>query len=285
MTALFNTFEFEPGSRMTGIWDANRPLEDDDEPYTYVSMVRLGADQDGSLESSFLGAHLPFHAGGFHGVGPDGTPWAVMIQVAPGSTMALNGASHPYWTMFDAIRRALIFNPEAELAETYAWPRESLETIYGEQGVAADLIADWDVRDLLLGLLAECCYVPLEQIVAGRITQCAFPDDAHDCQHDVFADVFAMWTSGALNPPEPEPEDELDARTRREVIAQMMAGMDQSAAVLGTSEDLEDMSKQELLELASTTLWDLDTLEGLSRKKLLRLLTTPHPMNNRLPDW
>lgn len=285
MTALFNTFEFEPGSRMTGIWDANRPLEDDDEPYTYVSMVRLGADQDGSLESSFLGAHLPFHAGGFHGVGPDGTPWAVMIQVAPGSTMALNGASHPYWTMLDAIRRALIFNPEAELAETYAWPRESLETIYGEQGVAADLIADWDVRDLLLGLLAECCYVPLEQIVAGRITQCAFPDDAHDCQHDVFADVFAMWTSGALNPPEPEPEDELDARTRREVIAQMMAGMDQSAAVLGTSEDLEDMSKQELLELASTTLWDLDTLEGLSRKKLLRLLTTPHPMNNRLPDW
>jgi hypothetical protein len=47
--------------------------------------------------------------------------------------------------------------------------------------------------------------VPLPLIVAGRVRQCAFPDEAHDCSHDVFEDVFSRWTTGALNPPEPAP--------------------------------------------------------------------------------
>lgn len=64
-------------------------------------------------------------------------------------------------------------------------------------------IDDWTVPDLLMGLLAECCYVPLPDIVAGRITQCAFPDVDHNCEHDVFTDVFARWDAGHLNPEEP----------------------------------------------------------------------------------
>ncbi len=31
----------------------------------------------------------------------------------------------------------------------------------------------------------------------------AFPDVDHDCEHDVFTDVFARWDGGHLNPEEP----------------------------------------------------------------------------------
>ena len=39
----------------------------------FAQQIRLGRDQDGSVEADFLGAHLPFHAGGFHGVSPTDT--------------------------------------------------------------------------------------------------------------------------------------------------------------------------------------------------------------------
>jgi hypothetical protein len=65
-----------------------------------------------------------------------------------------------------------------------------------------------------LALLAECCYLSLQQIVTGRMTQCAFPDSEHECQQDDFSDVFSMWTTGQLSPQEPpvslEDEDELE---------------------------------------------------------------------------
>ena len=66
MGYLFNTFDFEPGSRMTGIWTARGTLLRVDQ-VAFAQQIRLGRDQDGSVEADFLGAHLPFHAGGFHG--------------------------------------------------------------------------------------------------------------------------------------------------------------------------------------------------------------------------
>ena len=50
-------------------------------------------------------------------------------------------------------------------------------------------------------------FVPLWQIAAGRVVQCAFPDVDHDCEHDVFRDVFAMWAAGRLTPVDDWPEE------------------------------------------------------------------------------
>ena len=208
MGYFFTEFWFEPGSRMTGIWTAESRVDPSGDLVAFAHKIELGQDQDGSVEADFLGAHLPFHSGGFHGVGPDGHPWAVMLQVAPKAAAALVGSTNPSWPMVDGMERALHYNGEATSEAERGWTRNDLLEVYAGQGVALAAVADWSVPDLLLGLLAECCYVPLEGIVAGRVVQCAFPDLDHDCEHDVFRDVFAMWTTGHLNPEEVPLDDD-----------------------------------------------------------------------------
>lgn len=199
MGFLFTALPFEIGSRLTGIWDAGVDVVGDD-PCVCVTKIVLGSGQDAVVESSFLGAHLPYHVGGFQGVGPDGHPWTVMIQVAPAGAARRAGAASAFWPMLDGLDRVLRFNPEAGIEGSLEMQREQLLDVYSQEGVEVELVADWDVCDLMRGLLAECCNVPLEQIAAGRLTQCAFPDRPHDCEHDVFRDVFALWTTLALNP-------------------------------------------------------------------------------------
>ncbi len=195
MGYLFDTFAFESGSRMTGVWKA-KPLEREGELFALASLVELGRDQHDVLESDFLGAHMPFHFGGFHGVGPDGHPWAVMLQVAPASAGLLG--VDPYWPMLDGLDRAWHYNREATVLVNDFLSRPGLLRVYARAGVAASAVKEWDVGDLMLGLLAECCGVTLHQIALGRVSQCAFPDLDHECEHDVFDDVFARWGSGHL---------------------------------------------------------------------------------------
>lgn len=196
---LFDALPFEAGSRMTGIWDASvdPPMG---EVAVSITKVALGAGQDGVVESSFLAAHLPYHFGGFHGVGPDGQPWAVVVQAAPSLVADLVQAASAFWPLLEGVDRVMNLNPEACIEESLEFLGNHLLDIYELQEVSPELVAGWSVGDLLRGLLAECCNVPLEQIAAGRLTQCAFPDRAHDCEHDVFRDVFALWTTMALNP-------------------------------------------------------------------------------------
>jgi len=199
MGYFFDTFGFEAGSRLTGVFTAGANLDTTHELVATASLVQLGRLQHDVVESDFLGAHLPFHVGGFHGMGPDGWPWTVMLQLAPVSAATLVDAD-PFWPMDDGLSRALALNAEATLIEHLALDRDAVFDIYLDGGVDASSIDEWDLPELMLGLLAECCYVPLQQIVVGRITQCAFPHADHDCQHDVFGDVFAMWASGQLSP-------------------------------------------------------------------------------------
>lgn len=202
MGYFFDTFWFEPGSRMTGIWDAAPELPDGAEVVATASLVRLGPDQHDVLEADFLSSHLPFQLGGFHGVGPDGQPWALILQVAPAKLAVLVGSDNEYWPLVDGLNRALEHNPEASLISDRGFTRQDVVDIYEEQGVDDVEVWFWSLPELLLGLLAECCYVNLPKIVAGMVGECAFPELVHDCQHDGFADVFSMWTSGRLNPPE-----------------------------------------------------------------------------------
>jgi hypothetical protein len=203
MGYFFNTFDFEPGSRMTGVWQAGASLDAGADLIATAGLVQFGRDQHDELEADFLGSHLPFHFGGFHGVGPDGHPWAMMLQVSPVSAAGLVDSETRYWPMLDGLDRALGFNWEASLLSVRGFTRSDFVNIYALRDVESAAIEDWSVPDLMLGLLAECCYVPLPQIVAGRIRQCAFPDFNHDCQYDVFSDVFSVWTTGRLNPEEP----------------------------------------------------------------------------------
>ena len=289
MGYFFDTFYFEPGSRMTGIWHAGTDLDTQVELVATASLVRFGKDQHDQLEADFLGSHLPFHFGGFHGVGPDGQPWAMMLQIAPAPLADLVGSDSPFWPLSDGLDRALHFNWEAELLDDRGFTRSDLVDIYLGRGIGPSEIADWTVPDLMLGLLAECCYVPLERIVVGRITQCAFPDTAHECQHDVFTDVFAMWGSGQLRGEEPEVDSEEEPGpevpdapeeqepTPRRRTKKLAPG--KPPEYWWSKKKLRRVSTKKLRWLALSGYWDEQTINTMKRKKLIKLLSTPHWKN------
>ena len=280
MGYFFNTFYFEPGSRMTGIWQAAVDLDTDTELVATASLVRFGRDQHDQLEADFMGSHLPFHFGGFHGVGPDGHPWAMMLQVAPSAAADLVGSDSVYWPMSDGLERALHYNWEAELLSDRGLRRWDLVDIYAERGIDPTSVEDWTVPELMLGLLAECCYLPLGQIVTGRTVQCAFPDIDHECQRDVFSDVFARWGAGELRGEEPElpvedePEPVPPPRRRAKKFAP-----GRPPEYWWSKKKLRRMSTKKLRRLALGGYWDERTINTMKRKKLIKLLSTPHWKN------
>lgn len=290
MGYFFDTFDFETGSRMTGIWHAGSDLDGGVELVVTASLVRFGRDQHDQLEADFLGSHMPFHFGGFHGVGPDSQPWAMMLQIAPASLADLVGSDSPFWPLSDGLDRALHYNWEAELLDDRGFTRSNMVDNYVGRGIDPSAIEDWTVPDLMLGLLAECCYVPLEQIVVGRITQCAFPDTAHECQRDVFSDVFAMWGSGQLRGEEPEVDSEEEhepdehdegmedtpplPRRRTKKLAP-----GKPPEYWWSKKKLRRMSTKKLRRLALSGYWDERTIKAMKRKKLIKLLSTPHWKN------
>ena len=253
---LFDAFDFEPGSRMTGLWHAGVGYNEGEPPVAMASLVQFGPDQHDELESDFFASHLPYHFGGFHGVGPDGHPWAVMLQVAPISAALLGG--DPYWPMLDGLDRAWHYNWEATVLANRCLDHADLVRAYVDRGVDASQVNHWETHDLMFGLLAECCYVPLKQIVAGSVAQCAFPGTDHECFHDVFDDVFALWEAGRLWSPESP-----------------LPGPDDAGRYWWPKAELKKLSTKKLRKRALRGLWDKDEIRGMKRKQLIELLSTP----------
>ncbi len=205
MTHFYNRLPFPPESRMTGIWSnswVDDPMGDE---VAIGHLISFPDNQDAGLESDFLSSHMPLNVGGFSGVYPDGNPWMFILQKAPADvSRRLMREEDPYWLMRDSLQRALRFNHEARIVDELTWTRGKLEFAYHLEGINTDDIADWTITDLIRGLLTECCYVELSDIVDRHAAGCAFPDIEHDCAGDVFTDVFARWGIGLLQRPEPQ---------------------------------------------------------------------------------
>lgn len=217
MTFLFNTLDFPADSRMTGIW-SNRNIDPPvGDELASGHFIRLPGDQHVELEGDFLNAHMPFWVAGFGGVFPDGQPWLFVLQKAPADVaVRLLGIDDPAWPLRDSLFRALRFNDGAVITDEYVWSRWDLLRIYEWKGIDPDAVIDWPVADLLLGLLTECCYADLGGVVGGRTAGCAFLGAEHDCEFDVFTDVFARWSRGQMPVPAERPHGgELDVEDWR----------------------------------------------------------------------
>ncbi|MHB1213188.1 MAG: hypothetical protein ACYC0W_13180 [Candidatus Nanopelagicales bacterium] len=208
MTYYFDRLPFPADSRLTGIWAGRRVTRAHDGVVVTGHLIALPGYQDGEVESDFLSSHLHLSAGGFHGLYPDGTPWVFLIQIAPEGIGSLVGIDDPHWAPRDSLQRALRFNHEAEVVDEDLLDRDRLLGVYSWAGVSPDDVALWPVADLVKGLMAECCYVSLDDVVAGYAAGCAFPGVEHDCQADVFSDVFAAWAQGRLAGLAPEGGDD-----------------------------------------------------------------------------
>lgn len=280
MPYLYDTVPFEAGSRLTGVWTVP-PECDDLEALALISLVTLGRDQDPHLESDFLTAHLPYAIGGIHGVDPYGTPWALMVQVMPETAAQIVPTACASWPTADAINRVLTLNDQAALDWDRPLDRSHLLQAYHERGVSQDQLEDWTLADLLVGLLTECCYDDLPDIVALAPSGCPFPDDEHECQHDTFRDVFAMWSSGALNPPEPEDDDEdeessIRATARRIAIKKIPETLRPRSTYTRTwkKSKLRTWKTSRLRLVAVEQGWSAKKASKMNRKTLIRALST-----------
>jgi hypothetical protein len=286
---IYNEIWFESGSRLTGVWQWRWPGADDaDDLLVLLSKVSLGEGQDGALESDFLSSHVPWAFGGIHGVGPDGAPWVIVVQVAPASASDLVSSGNPWWCMVDALDRTVDFNAEAEVRTHLGLSRTDLIRAYVEAGVPVESLGDWSVPDLVLGLLAECTYVPLQQIVAGAVTGCSLPDIDHECQHDPFRDAFAAWMAGLVaSPPEPYEEERQGEGDDEE------SGPDDwtpprrlphpNVRWSWKKGHLRKWSTDRLRLQAVEEGWSAKKARKASRRKLVKYLSTPHRLRPRLP--
>lgn len=260
MALLFNVIEFPDLSRMTGVWTNSTHDADAGDEVTLAQLIVFPPDQDPVVESDFLCSHLPFHVGGFHGVFPDGQGWMVVLQKAPASaSTGLMAASEPHWALVDGIDRALRFNYGAEAQDWFAAPPDLLLTYYNSVGADRDIVSNWTATELLWGLLAECCNASLVDVVGGYARGCAFPDRQHDCQSDVFRDVFALWTTRALSGPEPDLDDVSDD----EPVAEFSRW---------TRKKLKKIKRRDLIRMAIADGWEPADLAGAPKDVLITLM-------------
>ena len=104
----------------------------------------------------------------------------------------------PVDTLAHLYERATVSNPEiVELRNWEIDPSELLayyEWSVDEEGVSIDLTFCEQLR----GLVAEVCGYPIAELVARYDERCAFPDDDHECQGELLADVFQGWIDGLI---------------------------------------------------------------------------------------
>lgn len=299
---LFAALPWLFGSRMTGVMTSRERVSSASD-VVLVTGIDLGPEQDPAVEWDAIGSHLPHLIGGFQGRYPDGSGWIVVIQKSPerlvpdvtiggrhGEGSDDNVETTGELAMVDSLLRALWFNHNASLTGAdsggprivhdgfaeggdYLWTLDDLRAGYAVRGVGLDEIAKWSVLQLVHGLLAEGCGVPLAQVVEGLEAGCAFPDTEHECEHDVFRDVFAAWQQGRLVVDEDAQEAE-DLYGDDEAWDEEEAGDDDDLDL--TEEQLHEwlrgMSRKDLRDVARAAGVKKSTLKGMKRGAIVTLL-------------
>ena len=198
MSVLAETFFHQEGSRITGVWSESLPALTGSGNMAGFYFIDIPSDQHVELESTFIGAFLPFNVGGIYGNNPDGGQWIVFALVGPFyESFYSDIGSRPLDNFLESLDRALSFNAKAEDRADRVYRHEDLIEHYTSQGIDAASV-DWPTYELVNGLLAEMCGASLQQIVSGYKQKCAFPGVDHDCRLNVFLDVFADWEQKLL---------------------------------------------------------------------------------------
>lgn len=176
-----------------------------------LHLIDLADGQQGSVELTMASGHLPFVATSINGTYPDGSQWLMIAQV--GLLSEDGGFDDPETikVVLDAqLQRYLRLNPAAVVRGTYFAGRGYFLRTYEHSGVDPTDLGQWSLDELLAGWVCELFYVDLADLADGYVEGCAFPQFHHLCTGNVFTDVFARWSLGLLQPPEPDPDEMVD---------------------------------------------------------------------------
>lgn len=198
MSVLTKEFFYQEGSRLTGVWLESQPAVTGSGNLAGFYFIDIPSDQHVELEATFLGPFLPFKVGGIYGNNPDGSQWIVFALVGPYyEGLYGNFGGGQLDNFLESLDRALSFNAEAEDSADRVYRHEDLIELYTNAGIDAASV-DWPTNDLVNGLLAEMCGASLQEIAFGYPRKCAYPGVDHDCQLNVFLDIFASWQKRLL---------------------------------------------------------------------------------------
>ena len=152
---------FEAGTRLTGV--TVQPLAthvQDRDAWLLLDVVALGTTVDADVAERAQSPFLPDKIAGIHGVQADGIGWFASFQFVPADVEA------------DTTLRAGRAGVQRALDLTGTQPRshrsihlaaDAIRNRYDEAGTAS--VGDWDIVDLLVGLVLDLANLDLRQVV------------------------------------------------------------------------------------------------------------------------
>lgn len=194
MSYLASFLPFDAGARLTAITSPRAKREEPGDHAISAHMIELPDYGQALVESGFLTTHLPHAATSFGGTDTDGSQWIAILQcvaVEPNGTLL--GDPDPSRMLERALSRAMDLGRLDSVPHTVNLRTADLREAYTRHGVDESALLDWSTDDLIKGLVAELCGNDLPALVAGHAGGCAYPNVAHDCQGDVFQEVFEAW--------------------------------------------------------------------------------------------
>jgi len=198
MAVLLEKFDWREGPSLRGVWSSPLAMQESEEDPLQgcAYFIRLDSDSDPFMESTNFSAFLPLCVGGVHGAFADGDYWMVLFQVVPEYLCYELFSVHDYSSLLERqLQRVPDLKAIGSVDERWYFDADEIRWDLSEfvSVKVGKLMQDWTIFELIQAAQAQLCNVPLKEIVRGRITQCAYPNTDHDCQHDVFRDVFAQW--------------------------------------------------------------------------------------------
>jgi hypothetical protein len=198
MAWLLDHADLPVGAGLRGVWSSHLSVLDTEEAPALGTgyLMYLPSDSDPYVEATHLETFIEFCAGGVHGQLPNGDYWMFVFLIEP-YELAMEefgvfnegDLSHRLFNRVPLLER--IGRRVSGIAFDSDQLREDLCEYLPRQ--LHSEIANWTFPELIMGIQTQLCNVELRTVVSCRVSQCAYPDTEHDCQHDVFADVFAHW--------------------------------------------------------------------------------------------
>lgn len=165
-----------------------------------LRLLSIPSEQNLELEVEFLAAQLPSHVVSMGGEYDDGTPWILLLEFASvgPERPAGDSVARATDTLGQFFERVVSSTPDVVELRNWVIDPAELRAYYEWAADDADVVVALTFCEQLRGLVAEVCGYPIAELVARSGEACAFPDDDHECQGELLADVFQGWIDGLI---------------------------------------------------------------------------------------
>lgn len=197
--------EFEVSGRLKYIVHQTLAHDFDGDQIGVIRRFDLPSHQDVDMELECLTAQLPGYVAALAGDYLDGDSWIITLErwanAQPAETD--NAPTPSGRAALDAhLARALELNDDLVEAAAEEFTVGSLNLRLWMNSHRQFELGELTMTEALRALAVEACGFGSDRLAAVRQTGCAFPDEVHVCEADVYSDVFRGWVEQRVRPGE-----------------------------------------------------------------------------------